>query len=195
MITIGLTGSIGMGKSTTAKLFEAEGVPVADSDAIVHALYAGIAAPLIDALFPGTVTDGVVDRAKLGKHIIGKPDAMKKLEGIIHPLVRQEQDIFLSHAKSKGAKFAVLDIPLLFETHAQTRVEKIVVVTAPADVQRERVLARPGMTIEKFEAILERQTPDAEKRQRADFIIDTSHGIDAARQNVKFILSELSKTP
>lgn len=194
MIAIGLTGSIGMGKTTTAKLFEAEGVPVADSDAIVHALYAGKAAPLIEAAFPGTVDNGIVDRAKLSTHVIGKPDAMKRLEDIIHPLVRQSQDEFLSQAKASGAKFAVLDIPLLFETHAENRVDKIVVVTTPADVQRIRVLARPGMTVEKFEAILARQTPDAEKRKRADFVIDTSFGLEAARQSVKTILTSLSKT-
>jgi dephospho-CoA kinase len=194
MIIIGLTGSIGMGKTTTAKLFEAEGVPVADSDAIVHALYVGKAAPLIEAIFPGVVVGGMVDRSKLSTHVIGKPDAMKKLEAIIHPLVRQAQEQFLATAKSSGAKFAVLDIPLLFETHAEKRVDKIVVVTAPAHVQRERVLARPGMTAEKFEAILARQMPDTEKRKRADFVIDTSYGIEKARQSVREILTSLSTT-
>jgi dephospho-CoA kinase len=194
MIIIGLTGSIGMGKTTTAKLFEAEGVPVADSDAIVHALYVGKAAPLIEAAFPGVVVGGMVDRSKLSTHVIGKPDAMKKLEAIIHPLVRQAQEQFLATAKSSGAKFAVLDIPLLFETHAEKRVDKIVVVTAPAHVQRERVLARPGMTAEKFEAILARQMPDTEKRKRADFVIDTSYGIEKARQSVREILTSLSTT-
>jgi dephospho-CoA kinase len=194
MIVIGLTGSIGMGKSTTAKLFEAEGVPVADSDAIVHTLYAGKAASLIEAAFPGTVTEGVVDRVKLGGQVIGQPDAMKKLEAIIHPLVRAAQDDFLKQAKASGAKFAILDIPLLFETRAQSRVDKIVVVTAPSDVQRTRVLARPGMTLEKFEAILARQIPDAQKRKHADFIMDTSRGIEAARADVRAILDRLSKT-
>jgi dephospho-CoA kinase len=195
MIVIGLTGSIGMGKSTTAKLFEAEGVPVADSDAIVHALYAGKAAPVIEAAFPGVVVNGTVDRTKLGGQVIGKPEAMKKLEAIIHPLVRAAQDEFLQNAKASGAKFAVLDIPLLFETDATNRVDKIVVVTVPADIQRARVLARPGMTLEKFEAILARQTPDAEKRARADFVINTSHGIEAARSEVRAILTSLSKNP
>jgi dephospho-CoA kinase len=194
MIVLGLTGSIGMGKSTTAKLFEAEGVPVADSDAIVHALYAGKAAPLIEAAFPGVVVRGMVDRSKLSMHVIGKPDAMKKLEAIIHPLVRQAQEQFLATAKLSGAKFVVLDIPLLFETHAEDRVDKIVVVTAPADVQRERVLARPGMTQQKFAAILARQIADSEKRQRADFVIDTSQGLEAAQQSVRAILDRLSKT-
>jgi dephospho-CoA kinase len=194
MIVIGLTGSIGMGKSTTAKLFEAEGVPVADSDAIVHGLYAGKAVPLIEAAFPGTVVDGSVDRTKLGGMVIGKPDAMKKLEAIIHPLVRIAQDEFLTKAKADGLKFAVLDIPLLFETKAESRVDKIVVVTAPADIQRQRVLARPGMTLEKFDAILARQKPDADKRAHADFVIDTSTGIEAAREAVRNILDRLSKT-
>ncbi len=194
MIVIGLTGSIGMGKTTTALLFEAEGVPVADSDAIVHALYAGKAVPMIEAAFPGTIVDGKVDRTKLSTHVIGRPDTMKKLEAIIHPLVRQAQNEFLAKAKASGAKFAVIDIPLLFETHAESRVDRIVVVTAPENVQRTRVLARPGMTIEKFEAILARQMPDAEKRARADFVIDTSHGIEAARDEVQAILAQLSKT-
>jgi dephospho-CoA kinase len=195
MIIIGLTGSIGMGKSTTAQLFEAEGVPVADSDAIVHALYAGKAAPLIEAAFPGVVVNGTVDRTKLSGQVIGKPEAMKKLEAIIHPLVRAAQDEFLQNAKASGVQFAVLDIPLLFETEATNRVDIIVVVTAPADIQRARVLARPGMTLEKFETILARQTPDAEKRARADFVIDTSKGIEAARSGVRAILNSLSKTP
>jgi dephospho-CoA kinase len=194
MILIGLTGSIGMGKTTTAKLFEEAGVPVADSDAIVHTLYAGKAAPLIEEAFPGVVVGGMVDRPKLSTQVIGKPDAMKKLEAIIHPLVRQAQEQFLATAKSSGAKFAVLDIPLLFETHAEQRVDKIVVVTAPAHVQRARVLARPGMTAEKFEAILARQMPDYEKRARADFLIDTSYGIEKARQSVREILTSLSTT-
>jgi dephospho-CoA kinase len=195
MIIIGLTGSIGMGKSTTAQLFEAEGVPVADSDAIVHALYAGKAAPLIEAAFPGVVVNGTVDRTKLSGQVIGKPEAMKKLEAIIHPLVRAAQDEFLRIAKASGVQFAVLDIPLLFETHATNRVDKIVVVTAPADIQRARVLARPGMALEKFQAILARQTPDSEKRARADFVINTSHGIEAARSEVRAILTSLSKNP
>ncbi|MGL4405254.1 MAG: dephospho-CoA kinase [Notoacmeibacter sp.] len=194
MIIIGLTGSIGMGKTTTAKLFAEEGVPVADSDAIVHALYSGAAAPLIEALFPGTVVDGVVDRIKLSTFVIGKPENMKRLEALIHPLVRQAQDEFLAKAKANSEKIALLDIPLLFETKAENRVDKIVVVSAPADVQKARVLARPGMTAEKFEAILARQTPDAQKRERADFVIDTSKGLDTARQDVRSILDSLSKT-
>lgn len=194
MIIIGLTGSIGMGKTTTAKLFEEAGVPVADSDAIVHALYAGKAAPLIEAAFPGTVINGVVDRAKLSTRVIGKPDAMKRLEAIIHPEVRQAQDEFIAKARAAGARLAILDIPLLFETHGESRVDKTIVVTAPAEIQRGRVLARPGMTREKFEAILARQLPDAEKRARADYIIDTSMGMEAARDHVRAIIAELSTT-
>jgi dephospho-CoA kinase len=198
MIILGLTGSIGMGKSTTAKLFEAEGVPVADSDAIVHRLYAGRAVPLIEKAFPGVVVDGVVNRQKLSQHVIGRPDALKKLENIIHPLVRKEQDLFLQQAKDSGAKFAVLDIPLLFETavshHTGHRFDKIITVTAPPHVQRDRVLARPGMSVEKFEAIIARQMPDAEKRRRSDFVIDTYKGLEAARDDVRAILVQLSKT-
>lgn len=198
MIILGLTGSIGMGKSTTAKLFEAEGVPVADSDAIVHRLYAARAVPLIEKAFPGVVVDGVVNRQRLSQHVIGQPYALKKLENIIHPLVREEQDLFLQQAKASGAKFALLDIPLLFETAAGPntgpRFDKIITVTAPQHVQRDRVLARPGMSVEKFEAIAARQMPDAEKRRRADFVIDTSKGLEAARTCVRAILAELSKT-
>lgn len=193
MIVIGLTGSIGMGKSTTAKMFEEEGVLVADSDAMVHDLYRGPAAPLIEAAFPGSVINGVVDRTKLSTFVIGNPANMTKLEAIVHPLVRQAQDEFLADAKSSGAKIAVLDIPLLFETGAQNRVDKIVVVTAPGTVQKQRVMARPGMTSKKFEAIIARQTPDGEKRARADFIIETSQGLDTARRQVKAVLNELSK--
>lgn len=197
MIILGLTGSIGMGKSTTAKLFEAEGVPVADSDAIVHRLYAGRAVPLIEKAFPAVVVDGVVNRQNLSQHVIGQPDALKKLENIIHPLVRKEQDLFLQQAKASGAKFVLLDIPLLFETaghHTGHRFDKIITVTAPPHVQRDRVLARPGMSLEKFEAIIARQMPDAEKRRRSDFVIDTSKGLEAARDHVKAILAQLSKT-
>lgn len=191
MIILGLTGSIGMGKSTTAQMFRDAGVPVHDSDEAVHRLYAGSAAPLIEARFPGTVVDGVVDRDRLGKQVIGQPEAMRDLEKIIHPLVRADADAFLEASKAAGAAFAVMDIPLLFETKGEGRVDKIAVVSASADVQRERVLARPGMTSEKFEAILARQVPDAEKRARADFIIDTGHGLDVARRDVQAIITHL----
>jgi len=192
MIVLGLTGSIGMGKSTTAKMFVEEGVPVHDSDEAVHRLYAGEAAPLIEAAFPGIVRDGVVDREILGRQVIGNAVAMKRLEEIIHPLVRADANAFLDRARESGLPVAVLDIPLLFETGGRGRVDKVVVVTAPADVQRARVLARPGMTVEKFEAILARQVPDAEKRRLADFVVDTGRGLDAAREQVRAIISELT---
>ena len=192
MIVLGLTGSIGMGKSTTAKMFAEAGVPVHDSDETVHRLYSGAAAPLIEARFPGTVVDGTVDRERLAAAVLGKPDALRDLERIVHPLVRADADAFLARHREAGARFAVLDIPLLFETGGEGRVEKIVVVSAPASVQRERVLARPGMSEEKFAAILARQVPDAEKRARADFIIDTGQGMDAAREAVARIVEELT---
>jgi len=192
MIVLGLTGSIGMGKSTTARMFADEGVPVHDSDEAVHRLYSGEAAPLIEARFPGTVAAGVVDREKLAAAVLGKPQALRDLEKIVHPLVRADADAFLARHRTAGAPIAVLDIPLLFETGGENRVDRIVVVTAPAGVQRERVLARPGMTEEKFRAILARQVPDAEKRARADFVIDTGLGMEAAREAVKGIVAELS---
>ncbi|MAZ17567.1 MAG: dephospho-CoA kinase [Ahrensia sp.] len=184
MIILGLTGSIGMGKSTTAKMFADEGVPVHDADATVHALYAGRAAPLIEKAFPGTVIDGVVDRTKLGKQVVGDPDAMKRLETIVHPLVREEEIAFLEKARAENRPVVVLDIPLLYETGGENRVDYVVVVTAPAEVQRQRVMSRPRMTRERFEALLAKQTPDAEKRRRADFLVDTSLGLEAARAKV-----------
>ncbi|WP_353643970.1 dephospho-CoA kinase [Mesorhizobium sp. WSM2239] len=192
MIVLGLTGSIGMGKSTTAKMFKEAGVPVHDSDETVHRLYAGKAAPLIEEAFPGTVRDGAVDRAQLAAQVLGRPDAMKKLEAIIHPLVRADADAFVARHRDAGAPLVVLDIPLLFETGGRGRVGKVVVVTAPAEVQRERVLARPGMTEEKLDAILAKQVPDAEKRRQADFIIDSSQGLEAARAEVARIISDLT---
>lgn len=192
MIVLGLTGSIGMGKSTASAMFRDEGVPVHDSDEAVHRLYAGAAAPLVEAAFPGSTADGVVDRAALGKLVLGDAAAMKKLEEIVHPLVRADADAFLARQRAAGAKLAVLDIPLLFETGGRDRVEKIVVVSAPADVQRARVLGRPGMTAEKFEAISARQMPDDEKRRLADYIIDTSQGFDVTRAHIREIIAELS---
>ena len=192
MIVLGLTGSIGMGKSTTAKMFMDAGVPVHDSDEAVHRLYAGEAAPLIEAAFPGTVKDGVVDRTELSRHVLGDATALKKLEAIIHPLVRADANAFLDRSRSAGAPIAVLDIPLLFETNVRGRVDKVVVVTASAEVQRERVLARPGMTVQKFEAILDKQVADAEKRKLADYIVDTGNGLDAARKAVRAILDDLT---
>lgn len=191
MFILGLTGSIGMGKSATAKMFADEGVPVQDADAVVHALYEGEATPLIEAAFPGTTANGKVDRAKLGTQVIGHPEAIKRLEQIVHPLVAQQRDRFLAESKQTGADVAVLDIPLLYETGGDKRCDAVVVVSAPAEVQRERVLGRPGMTEERFLAILAKQMPDAEKRRRADFIVDTSRGFDDARQQVREILAQV----
>jgi len=192
MIVLGLTGSIGMGKSTTAKMFAEAGVPVHDSDEAVHHLYAGKAAPLVEAAFPGTTVAGVVDRARLGARVLGDTAALKRLEAIIHPLVRADADAFLSRHRTAGESIAVLDIPLLFETGGRGRVDKVVVVTAPAEIQRARVLARPGMTEAKLDSILAKQVPDAEKRRLADFVIDTGNGLEAARAAVHAIIAELS---
>ena len=190
-VFFGLTGSIGMGKSTTAQMFRDLNVPVYDSDATVHALYSGRAAPPIEAAFPGTTHEGSVDRTELSKYVVGNETAMKKLESIVHPLVREEELKFRAQVIDSKAPLAILDIPLLFETGGEQRVDGIVVVTAPADVQRERVLARPGMSEEKFEAILKRQVPDAEKRSKADYVVDTSKGMDWARQEVAKIVEEV----
>jgi len=194
MIVLGLTGSVGMGKSATAKMFADEGVPVFDADAAVHMLYEGEAAPLIEAAFPGTVSAGRVDRERLSRAVVGNKEAFARLEAIIHPLVRKARKDFLIAAKAKGAQVAVLDIPLLFETGGERKVDKIVVVSAPHPVQKERVLARPDMTEGKFSAIVAKQMPDSEKRKRADFVIDTSRGFEAAREDVRAILRTLSKT-
>ncbi|MBG6174428.1 dephospho-CoA kinase [Labrenzia sp. EL_208] len=191
MIRIGLTGSIGMGKSTTAKMFAERGVPVHDADACVHALYEGRGVPLIGDAFPGTIVDGKVDRALLSKQVLGNPEAMKRLEDIVHPLVHEEEQVFLDLARMDGHSAVLMDIPLLFETGAETRVDVVVVVSADADIQRDRVLARDGMTEERFQAILGTQVPDAEKRDRADFLIDTGQGLAIAAQRVDEILQEL----
>ncbi|CTQ58675.1 dephospho-CoA kinase [Roseibium album] len=191
MIRIGLTGSIGMGKSTTAKMFAERGVPVHDADACVHALYEGRGVPLIGDAFPGTIVDGKVDRALLSKQVLGNPEAMKRLEDIVHPLVHEEEQVFLDLARMDGHSAVLMDIPLLFETGAETRVDVVVVVSADADIQRDRVLARDGMTEERFQAILGTQVPDAEKRDRADFLIDTGQGLAIAGQRVDEILQEL----
>jgi len=192
MIVIGLTGSIGMGKSTTAKMFAEAGVPVHDSDEAVHRLYSGAAAPLVEAAFPGVTVDGRIDRNLLGQRVIGNSEAIRKLETIVHPLVRADADAFLARNRATGAKLAILDIPLLFETGGRDRVDKVVVVSAPADIQRKRVLARPGMTPDKFEAILARQVPDTEKRRLADFVVDTGAGMEAARRSVEQIIQALT---
>ena len=195
MIVLGLTGSIGMGKSTTAKMFAEAGVPVHDSDETVHRLYAGKAAPLVEAAFPGTAVSGVVDRTELARRVLGDAAALKRLEAIIHPLVRADADAFLARHRAAGAPLAVLDIPLLFETGGRGRVDKVVVVTASPEVQRERVLARPGMSEEKLASILAKQVPDADKRRQADFIIDTGQGLEAARAAVETIVAELMGKP
>ncbi len=191
MIVIGLTGSIGMGKTTTAGLFADEGVPVNDSDQVVHDLYRSDAVAPIAELFPDVVVDGVVDRVKLSENLAKNPAKFRDLETIVHPLVRALEVAFLQKQRELGRSIVVLDIPLLFETGADARVDKVVVVTCEPDVQRQRVLSRPGMTEEKFALILSRQTPDAEKRARADYVIDTGHGIDMAREQVKTIVREL----
>lgn len=191
MIVLGLTGSIGMGKSTTAQMFLDAGITVYSADETVHRLYRGEAASLIEQAFPGTTIDGEVDRARLSAAVMGKPEALQRLEKIVHPLVRTEENRFRQDAENSGAKLILLDIPLLFETGAEERVDKVLVVTAPEEVQRERVLARDGMTASKLDAILARQVPDAEKRARADFIIDTSLGLESAREDVHEIIHSL----
>jgi dephospho-CoA kinase len=195
MFILGLTGSLGMGKSTTARFFAEEGVPVHDADAVVHRLYDGEAAPAIEAAFPGTTAGGKVDRTRLAARVLGDGAALARLEAIVHPLVQDAERRLIAEAKARGEKVAVLDIPLLFESGADQRVDAVVVVSAPPDVQRARVLERPGMTVEKLEAILARQMPDAEKRARADFVVDTSQGFDAARAQVRAILAAVATMP
>jgi dephospho-CoA kinase len=195
MFILGLTGSLGMGKSTTARFFAEEGVPVHDADAVVHQLYEGEAAAAIEAAFPGTTAGGKVDRTRLAARVLGDGAALPRLEAIVHPLVQDAERRLVAEARSRGEKIAVLDIPLLFESGADRRVDAVVVVSAPPDVQRARVLERPGMTVEKLEAILARQMPDAEKRARADFVVDTSQGFDAARAQVRAILAAVATMP
>jgi dephospho-CoA kinase len=191
MLIIGLTGSIGMGKSTTAEMFRAEGASVYDSDAAVHQIYSGPAAQEIEALFPGVVAEGVVDRKKLSERVLNDAAALKRLESVVHPLVWRARRAFLEDARQRGDAFAVLDIPLLFEIGDEKSVDVVVVASADAGTQKSRVLARPGMTAEKFAAILKRQLPDAEKRKRADFVVETDRGLDAARAQVQEILRKL----
>ena len=192
MWILGLTGSIGMGKSATAQMFRDFGVPVHDADAAVHALYRGAAVQPVESAFPGVTLDGVIDRPALSARVLNDPDAMKRLEAIVHPLVAAEESAFLKKARAAGARCVVLDIPLLFEAGGFQRVDAVVVVTAPRAVQHQRVLDRPGMTDERMQAILSRQLPDEEKRQRAHFIIDTSRGFEAARHQVGGILRALA---
>ena len=191
MLLLGLTGSIGMGKSTTADMFRAEGAPVYDSDRLVHDIYNGPVAMEIERAFPGATVGGAVDRNRLASIVLGDAEEMKRLEAIVHPLVWEGRRRFLEEQARRGVKVAVLDIPLLFETGADKDVDAIVVVTAPKSLQRARVLARANMTEEKFESILARQTPDEEKRRRADFIVHTDAGLEAARGEVRAILKTL----
>jgi dephospho-CoA kinase len=193
MIVLGLTGSIGMGKSTTATLFAEAGVPVYDADAAVHRLYEGEAVAAIEAAFPGTTANGKVDRNKLSARVVHDSAAMKQLEGIVHPMLGASRQKFFHDAEQSGASVAVIDVPLLFETGGERRVDAVVVVTTSAELQRERILARPNMTEEKLSAILARQMPDAEKRKRAHFVVDTSHGLDPVRARIKDILAEAAK--
>jgi dephospho-CoA kinase len=195
MMILGLTGSIGMGKSTTAKLFAEAGVPVYDADATVHLIYQGEAVPAIEAAFPGTTADGKVDRARLSAKVVHDPAAIQRLEQIVHPMLRSYHQKFLDDAKQAGAPVVVMDVPLLFETGGEKRVDAVVVVTTAPEVQRERILARGTMTAETLDAILARQTPDAEKRRRADFVVDTSHGLDPVRARIRDILAEVVKMP
>jgi dephospho-CoA kinase len=194
MIILGLTGSLGMGKSATATLFAEEGVPVYDADAAVHALYAdgGAAVPPIRAAFPAAVRDGAVDREALSRLVLDNGAAMRQLESIVHPLVSQAQKEFLRAQQSAGAGVVVLDIPLLMERGTDRAVDAVVVVSAPEAVQRERVLSRPNMSLAKMAALLARQIPDDEKRERADFVINTGHGLDEAREQVRAVLAAVA---
>jgi dephospho-CoA kinase len=193
MIVVGLTGSVGMGKTTTARMFADAGAPVFDADAAVHKLYEGEAAAAIEQAFPGTTAGARVDRAKLGERVVGDKEALARLEAIVHPLVRKSEEAFLADAEKRGASVAVLDIPLLLEGGGQRRVDVVVVVSAPAETQRARVLERPGMTAEKLDHLLARQMSDSQKRTHADFVVDTGKGLEPARQQVHNILQALSK--
>ena len=195
MRILGLTGSIGMGKSTTAKLFAEAGVPVYDADAAVHQLYEGEAAPAIEAAFPGTTVSGKVDRPKLSARVVHDPAAIKQLEQIVHPMLGASRQKFFAEAEAAKAPVVVLDIPLLFETGGEKRVDAVVVVSTSPELQRERVLARGTMDEAKLDAIIAKQTPDAEKRRRADFVVDTSHGLEPVRAQITHILAEVVKMP
>lgn len=195
MRILGLTGSIGMGKSTTAKLFAEAGVPVYDADAAVHQLYEGEAAPAIEAAFPGTTANGKVDRSKLSARVVHDPAAIKRLEQIVHPMLGASRQKFFADAEAAKAPVVVLDIPLLFETGGEKRVDAVVVVSTSPELQRERVLARGTMDEAKLDAIIAKQTPDAEKRKRADFVVDTSHGLEPVRAQITHILAEVVKMP
>jgi dephospho-CoA kinase len=195
MIILGLTGSIGMGKSTTAKLFAEAGVPVYDADATVHQLYEGEAAPAIEAAFPGTTAGGKVDRQKLSARVVHDPAAMKQLEQIVHPMLGASRQKFFEEAERAGAPVTVVDVPLLYETGGEKRVDAVVVVTTSPENQRARIMARGTMTPEALDSILARQLPDAEKRKRADFVVDTSQGLDPVRAQIRDILQQVVKMP
>src|SRR5688500_18234807 len=195
MIILGLTGSIGMGKSTTAKLFAGAGVPVYDADATVHQLYEGEAAPAIEAAFLGTTAGGKVDRQKLSARVVHDPAAMKQLEQIVHPMLGASRQKFFADAERAGAPVTVVDVPLLYETGGEKRVDAVVVVTTSPENQRARIMARGTMTSEALDSILARQLPDAEKRKRADFVVDTSHGLDPVRAQIRDILQQVVKMP
>jgi len=195
MFVLGLTGSIGMGKSTTAQLFAEMGVPVYDADATVHRLYEREAVAAIEQAFPGTTGANGVDREKLSVHVVGNAPAMQRLEAVVHPMLRAHEKEFLTNAEQAAAPVAVLDIPLLFETKGETRVDAVLVVSAPEDVQRARILSRPNMTAAKLEAILARQMSDPDKRARADFVVDTSKGLDAAREQIRHVLVKVATMP
>jgi dephospho-CoA kinase len=188
-----LTGSLGMGKSRTASFFAEAGVPVHDSDAAVHALYEGEAVPLVERAFPGATSDGKVDRARLAAMVLGDAQAIARLEAIVHPLVGKVRDRFVADAQARGAPVVVLDVPLLYETGGERGCDAVVVVSAPSEVQRQRALERPGMTEEKFAALLAKQMPDAEKRRRADFIVDSSQSFDHARAQARDILQAVAR--
>ena len=191
MIRIGLTGSIGMGKTTTAEFFRQEGVPVYDADAAVHDLYRGEAVDPISAEFPEAIVNGVVNRDILSRTLAQNPDKLKRLEAIVHPLVRRKQRDFIDDQDLAGADLVVFDIPLLFETSGEKQLDKVVVVSCDAATQKRRVLSRPGWTEDKLALVLSRQMPDAEKRARADFVIDTGNGLQAAQAQVRAIVAEL----
>jgi dephospho-CoA kinase len=195
MFVLGLTGSIAMGKSNAARFFADEGVPVHDADATVHRLYEGEAVPAVEAAFPGTTAGGRVDRDKLAARVVGDPAALKRLEAIVHPMVQAVEAKFIAQAEASGVKVAVLDIPLLFETGGDRRVDAVVVVSAPPEVQRARILKRDGMSIDKLEALLARQMPDAEKRRRADFVVDTSGEFAATHAQLREILRAVTTMP
>jgi dephospho-CoA kinase len=195
MFILGLTGSIGMGKSTTAGFFRAAGVPVHDSDAVVHRLYEGEAVVPVEAAFPGVTADGRIDRGRLAGKLVGDPQAIKQLESIVHPLVRAVTQRFVEEQAARGARVIVLDIPLLLDTGGEKNVDAVVVVSAPAEVQRARVLSRPGMSAEKLDALLARQMSDAEKRARAHFVVDSSRSFDSARAQVDGILRAVASLP